>query len=693
MGHDDVTQATQQAVASFADREDASVEEIQDAVEDALIKSGFTMVAKAYIRYRTRHEMHRQATADLMKSYSDLLFSDAKDMDLKRDNANINTDAPMGVMLKLGAEGSKCWAKNYGLPEKFAQMHNDNIVHLHDLDFSFITFNCCQIDLLKVLHGGFNTGHGFLREPNSIRSYAALACIVIQSNQNDMFGGQSISAWDYAMAEGIRKTFRRVFFSELKRAVSYTMANGKANAFLQYFKDLDDSRFPSYTDDKAITFEDETEQSAFNGAFHYACKDIEDETHQAMEAAVHNFNSLHSRAGSQVPFSSINYGMDTTAEGRLATKMTLRAIWEGLGNGETPIFPISVFTMKAGINYNPGDPNYDLFQLACKVSAKRLFPNFCSIDAPYNLKYYKPGDYRSYAVTMGCRTKVMSNINGPEETSSRGNFAFTTINLPMLALAAKGDVARFFELFDKYITMSKEYLEYRYQIIAHKKVKNFPFLMGQGIWMDSEKLGPEDEISEVLKHASLSIGFCGLAECLVALTGHHHGEDAASQELGLKIIGHLREMTDRFTQETHQNWSTFATPAESTAGDFARANQQRFGKIKGVTDREYLTNSMHVPVYYHIKAIDKIRIEAPYHALCNAGVISYVEMDGDPSKNLPAFETIIRAMHDNNMSYFSVNHPVDRDSVCGYTGLIENECPHCHRKEGIETHHLTLPRI
>jgi ribonucleoside-triphosphate reductase len=287
----------------------------------------------------------------------------------------------------------------------------------------------------------------------------------------------------------------------------------------------------------------------------------------------------------------------------------------------------------------------------------------------------------------------MSNINGPEETSSRGNFAFTTINLPMLALAAKGDVARFFELFDKYITMSKEYLEYRYQIIAHKKVKNFPFLMGQGIWMDSEKLGPEDEISEVLKHASLSIGFCGLAECLVALTGHHHGEDAASQELGLKIIGHLREMTDRFTQETHQNWSTFATPAESTAGDFARANQQRFGKIKGVTDREYLTNSMHVPVYYHIKAIDKIRIEAPYHALCNAGVISYVEMDGDPSKNLPAFETIIRAMHDNNMSYFSVNHPVDRDSVCGYTGLIENECPHCHRKEGIETHHLTLPRI
>ncbi|MBR1695177.1 MAG: anaerobic ribonucleoside-triphosphate reductase [Selenomonas sp.] len=400
----------------------------------------------------------------------------------------------------------------------------------------------------------------------------------------------------------------------------------------------------------------------------------------------------------QVPFSSLNFGMDTSPEGRLVTKYLLLAQESGLGHGETAIFPITVFQLKAGVNYNEGDPNYDLFKLACRVSAKRLFPNFVNLDAPYNLQYYKPGDYNSYVATMGCRTRVMSNVNGPEESGSRGNFAFTTLNLPMMALEAIEDVEgavkgytedsdheaiikRFYELVDQYALLSKSYMERRYEVIASKEVKNFPFLMGQGVWLDSEKLEPEDEIREVLKHASLSIGFCGLAECLVALTGAHHGASEDAQKLGLEIVGHIRALTNKFTEDTHMNWTCFGTPAESTAGSFARACKKRFGQIPGVCDRVYLTNSSHVPVYFKIKAMDKIRIEAPYHALENAGHIAYVEMDGDPTKNVKAFEKIVRAMHDADMGYFSINHPVDRDPVCGFTGIIDNECPHCHRHE------------
>ena len=415
--------------------------------------------------------------------------------------------------------------------------------------------------------------------------------------------------------------------------------------------------------------------------YRQACADVAEETHQAMEALIHNFNTLHSRAGAQVPFSSINYGMDTSPEGRLVINEVLNAIEAGLGNGETPIFPISVFQLKSGVNYNVDDPNYDLFRQACKVSAKRLFPNFVNIDAPYNLQYYKPGDYNSCVATMGCRTRVMSNVNGREESGSRGNFAFVTINLPKLALESRGNLEKFFALYDKYITLCHDYLLCRLKTIEEKHVYNFPFLMGQGVWMDSEKLKPTDKIKDVLKHASYSIGFCGLAECLVALTGKHHGQSDEAQQLGLKIVGHLRERTDEYTKLERRNWTTFGTPAESTAGQFQRANRKVYGVIKGVTDRPYMTNSSHVPVYFPICAGDKIRIEAPYHALCNAGHIAYIEMDGDPTKNLSSFEALVRAMHDADMGYFRINHAVDRDPVCGYTGVIANECPHCHRKE------------
>ena len=674
---DDVEKVTESVELAISDTDSIGVEAIQDQVEESLMQHGFFDVAKQYIVYRQKHAQRRLAQKKLMDTYRDIFFTDAADVDLKRDNANINTDASMGIMLKLGAEGAKHFVDNYVLPEEYASADKEDFIHIHDKDFSLITFNCCQIDLLKLFHGGFSTGHGFLREPNSIRSYSSLACIAIQSNQNDMFGGQSINAFDYAMAEGVRKSFKKTLKSELERACGFCEIEpaGEIDFNICTYSETEN---PAAVENlTAIVGNKKIAEKIYK----QACIDVEEETHQAMEALIHNFNTLHSRAGAQVPFSSINYGMDTSPEGRLATREVLNAIEAGLGNGETPIFPISVFQLKAGVNYNIDDPNYDLFRRACAVSAKRLFPNFVNLDAPYNLQYYKPGDYNSYVATMGCRTRVMSNVNGPEESGSRGNFAFVTINLPKLALEAKGNLEEFWKLYDKYINICHDYILFRLHTIEEKHVYNYPFLMGQGVWMDSDKLKPTDQIKDVLKHASYSIGFCGLAECLVALIGKHHGQSEEAQELGLKIVKHLRERTDDYTKREKRNWTTFGTPAESTAGQFQRANRKKYGRIKGVTDRDYMTNSSHVPVYFPIRAIDKILIEAPYHALENAGHIAYIEIDGDPSKNLSAFEAVVRAMHDADMGYFSINHPVDRDPVCGYTGIIANECPHCHRKE------------
>lgn len=689
-----------------------TVEDVQKSIEENLIQKGFFEVAKSYITYQKVHIERKKAAQKLMKSYTNLLFADAKDMDLKRDNANINGDAPMGIMLKLGTEGAKTWADKYALPSKFAEADNLNYIHIHDKDFSYICWNCMNIDLLKLLHNGFSTGHGFIREPQSIRSYAALACIAIQSNQNDMFGGQAINAFDYAMAEGVRKSFKKIVIETI-----YDFCYGyipNVNIDFTTFKDKIKKECDKYTiryteklKNKKYYFDFNSINSIYyvlnsildtdidcaypDRIYNIACRKIEEETKQAMEAVIHNFNSLHSRAGGQVPFSSINFGTDISPEGRLVTKEILNATYDGLGNGETPIFPISIFKLKRGVNYDTTDPNYDLFKLACKVSAKRLFPNFVNIDASYNLKYYQEGNYNSEIATMGCRTRVISDINGDDITGGRGNFSFTTINLPKLALEAKQDIDKFWELLDKYITLSHDYLLYRYNIIVKKHVYNFPFAVGQKIAVGSENLKQEDTLEEVLKHCSLSIGFCGLAECLVALTGKHHGESIESQNLGIEIIKYIRKKTDQYTKDEHLNWSTFSTPAESTAGLFQKSNQKEYGIIKDVTDKNYMTNSFHIPVYYKINAYQKIQLEAPYHELCNAGHISYVEMDGDPTKNLTAFESIVRCMHDSNMGYFSINHPVDRDPICGYTGIIENECPHCHRKEE-EHKHLALKK-
>lgn len=403
-----------------------------------------------------------------------------------------------------------------------------------------------------------------------------------------------------------------------------------------------------------------------------------------MEALVHNLNTMHSRAGAQVPFTSINYGTDTSVEGRMVVKNVLLAAQAGLGNGETPVFPIHIYKVKEGVNYNPEDPNYDLFKLACKVSAKRLFPNFSFLDAPFNKEFYVEGDPNTEVAYMGCRTRVMANYydKSRQVTGGRGNLSFTSVNLPRIAIKAHGDLDVFFEDLDRKIDLIIDQLLERFEIQAKRRVRNYPFLMGQGIWLDSDKLNIDDEVREVLKHGTLTLGFIGLAETLKSLLGVHHGESKEAQNLGLEIVGHMRKRMDDATVKYGLNFSLIATPAEGLSGRFVRMDQEKFGIIPGVTDRKYYTNSFHIPVYFPISAFEKIRLEAPYHALTNGGHISYVEMDGDPTENLEAFEAVIRCMKENGIGYGSVNHPVDRDPVCGYTGIIGDVCPRCGRREG-----------
>ena len=672
------------------------VEHVQDVVEKMLIETGHARTAKSYILYRANRNKVREMNTRLMKTMENLTFQSAKENDVKRENANINGDTAMGTMLKYGSEAAKQFYEMYILNPRHAQAHHDGDIHIHDLDFLTLTTTCCQIDILKLFKDGFDTGHGHLREPQYIESYAALACIAIQSNQNDQHGGQSIPNFDYGMAPGVAKSYKKIYCQNLGRALEL-LANEECGDCVA--KDIMDEaitlcgEWPKLEDGEVYKaaelsllkekYGEEIAVKAQEFAFRRAEKEIDRATFQAMKALVHNLNTMHSRAGAQVPFSSINYGTDTTPEGRLVIKNILKATEAGLGNGETPIFPIHIFKVKEGINYNPGEPNYDLFKLACKVSAKRLFPNFSFIDAPYNLQYYKEGHPETEIAYMGCRTRVIGNTYDPEReiVSGRGNLSFTSINLPRLAILSNHNIDLFFDQLDSKISLVIEQLLERFEIQKKKKVRNYPFLMGQGIWIDSDKLSEDDEVGEVLKHGTLSVGFIGLAECLKALTGFHHGESKESQNLGLEIIAFMRKRMDEASEKYGLNFSLLATPAEGLSGRFVRMDAEKFGKIPGVTDRDYYTNSFHVPVYYSISAFDKIKREAPYHALTNAGHITYIELDGDPQQNLDAFEQVIRCMKESGVGYGSVNHPVDRDPECGFTGIIGDECPKCGRKE------------
>ena len=662
-----------------------TVEQVQDMVEKVLVEEGHAKTAKAFILYRSNRTRSREMNTRLMKVYEDLTFTSAKDSNMKRDNANIDGDTAMGTMLKYGSEGSKQFYEMYVLDPKHANAHNKGDIHIHDLDFLTLTTTCCQIDIARLFKNGFFTGHGFLREPNSIGSYSALACIAIQSNQNDQHGGQSIPNFDYGLALGVAKTF----ISEVARIADILFDGKDVSSVKEELKNYVSDK-EHILDEEGLAFTEKTlcdklgvSSEDAKHVIEKALNATDHATYQAMEALIHNLNTMHSRAGAQVPFSSINYGTDTSAEGRMVIKNVLLANEAGLGNGETPIFPIHIFKVKEGVNYNPTDPNYDLFKLACRVSAKRLFPNFSFIDAPYNLQYYKEGDYNTEVSYMGCRTRVIGNNYDKDRqiVTGRGNLSFTSINLPRLAIESDGNVGLFFEKLDDMMDLVIEQLNARYRIQAQKKVRNFPFLMGQGIWIDSEKLGPDDEVGEVLKHGTLSMGFIGLAECLKALIGVHHGESEEARDLGMEIVTHMRDRMDEESKKTGMNYTLLATPAEGLSGRFVNIDKIKYGVIEGVTDREYYTNSFHVPVYHNISAFEKIKIEAPYHALTNAGHISYIELDGDPLKNVDAFEKIVRCMKESGIGYGSINHPVDRDPVCGYTGIIDDVCPKCGRKE------------
>ncbi len=671
-----------------------TVENTQDVIERILIKHNLSDEAKNFILYRQQRTNARNYNAELTQIYRDLTSKSTADMDLKRENANIDANAPMGLMLRFGSEGSKDFVKRYVLKPEHALAHSKGMIHIHDLDFYLLTINCCQIDLTDLFQRGFSTGHGFLREPQSIQSAAALCCIAIQSNQNDMHGGQSIPMFEYDLAPYVVKSYNK----HLRKVVQIMLRDDDLNlddlkvkveeVYDKYKSALSD---PAQAEIRecvrtylATKHSGDDLERELNYTMEEAYKLTNRECYQAMEAVIHNLNSMQSRAGAQVPFSSINYGTGTTPEQRMIMKNVLLATDAGLGGGETPIFPVQIFKVKNGINTKEGEPNYDLFRLACKVSAKRLFPNFSFLDAPFNMQYYVPGRPETEVAVMGCRTRVFGNDfdKSKQVIPGRGNLSFTTVNLPRLAIEAKGSIDKFYNDLDKVAAMVFDQLLDRFEIIAEKHVYNYPFLMGQGVWIDSYNLNWDDTIREVIKHGSLSLGFIGLAEALVALIGKHHGESEEARKLGLEIISHMRDLTNEQTKKTGLNFSLFSTPAEGLSGRFVKIDKKRYGIIPGVTERDYYTNSFHVPVYYNISAADKIRIEAPYHELCNAGAISYVEMDGDLNKNIDAFEKVILYMRDCGIGYGSINHPVDRCPVCGYVGVINDVCPKCGRHDG-----------
>ena len=679
----------------YEDKKSIKIEDIQDLIEENLKKYEYMDVYEHFSNYRNMRNKSREVFKakehKFLKSIEQLGMGDAKDVDAKRENANVDGDTSMGTMLQFGSTLSKEFAKCYRMKPAFAEAHDSGQIHIHDMDFLPMgTTTCCQIDLNELYKDGFSTGHGFLRTPNSIGSYAALAAIAIQSNQNDQHGGQSIPAFDYYMAPGVVKTYRK----ELKQAIyDFLELEGFLNfvKFKNIEKEISKITTVGYDISELDVYakNEERVMKIFRMANKKAIEKTDRLTYQAMEGFVHNLNTMHSRAGAQVPFSSINFGTDTSAEGRMVIKNFLLATNAGLGKGETPIFPVSIFKVKEGVNYNKKDPNYDLFRLACEVSAKRLFPNFSFIDAPFNKKFYKAGDYNTEVGYMGCRTRVMANVVDESKaiTPGRGNLSFTSINLVRLGIKHgilnndKPDFDGFYEELGSLMDMVKDQLLERFDIQCHRHVYNFPFLLGQGIWIDSKGLKNTDRLKKILKHGTLSIGFIGLAECLKALIGEHHGESKKAWNQGYEIIKFMRDRCDSYAKENKLNFTLLATPAEGLSGRFTNIDRSIYGKIKGVTDREYYTNSFHIPVYYKITIDKKIKAEAPFHELTNAGHITYVELDGDPTSNVNAFEKIVRQMKEAGIGYGAINHPVDRDPVCGFTGVINDMCPGCGRTE------------
>jgi len=607
-----------------------TVENVQDIVETVLVEGGYTKVAKAYILYRHRRTAIREARSELMDIVGEII------KETNRDNANVG-NSPSGKVLQISEAASKSYYLNRALPEDEAEKHIDGDIYIQDLSWYGKTLTCLQIPLGKLLRDGFNNGHGFIRSPKNIRTATALAAIVLQSNQNDMHGGQSYAYFDRDMARyvDIERARQEKILRENLETLGLTAPEEEIEALVE--------------------------------------KHTRHETFQAMEAFIYNLNTMHSRAGAQVPFSSVNLGTDTTPGGRMITDCFLRAYEKGLGKGEAPIFPNLVFKLKYGVNFDKDDPNYDLFQLAMQVACKRLFPTFSFMDSTFNSIYGE--EEVSY---MGCRTRVMGNINGPEVTDGRGNLSFTSINLPRLGIRAEKDIGKFYQYLDETMNFAIKQLVTRYNLQKQLRVRDFPFLMGQKLYVGSEDLKPSDTIEPCIKHGTMSLGFIGLAECLVALTGKHHGQDAGSQALGVSIVSHMRQVCDNASEKHKLNFSLFATPAEQLSGKFTKLDVEKYGVIKGITDKKWYTNSFHVPVECKIGAMEKIALEGPYHKYCNAGHISYIELKSAPGQNVEAYEQLIHAMAEADMGYGAINFPVDICRGCGQQGLHnEEKCVQC----------------
>lgn len=607
-----------------------SVEDVQDVVEKVLIETGHAKTAKAYIIYREKRSRIRDARSELMDAVAEVV------KETNRDNANVG-NSPSAKVLQISEIASKNYYLKRVIPEDEAASHIEGDLYIHDLSWYGKTMTCLQIPLDKLLRDGFNNGHGYIRPPKGIKTAAALSVIILQSNQNDMHGGQSFAYFDRDMVPFVEKEYQRQ-----KKTLGETIKRLGVEVNEEKIREI-------------------------------AYERTEEEVFQAMEGFIYNLNTMHSRAGAQVPFSSVNLGTDISWAGRMVTKNFLQAFEKGLGKGEAPLFPNLIFKIKEGVNFEEGDPNYDLFKLSLQVACKRLQPNYSFQDASFNAPYNA-----EEVAYMGCRTRVIADINGPDVTNGRGNLSFTTINLPRLGIRAQGDLTLFWRHLDEVINLTVKQLLSRYNVQKKLQAMDFPFLMLQKLYVDSEDLGPNDTIEKAIRHGTLSIGFIGLAECLKALMGKHHGESQEAQSLGLAIVSYMRRRCDEAARKYSLNFTLLATPAEQLSGKFTGLDQKRYGLLPGITDKKWYTNSFHVPVEYEISALDKIMIEGAYHKYCNAGHISYVELPSAPNHNLEAFESLIRAMAEADMGYAAVNFPVDICQECGFNGVMETEvCPKC----------------
>lgn len=671
----DVTESGEDIVlaAKIADaiskkvKEQMTVEDIQDCVEMELMKSPRKEVAKKYIAYRNQRNLARKAkTTEIFEE-----IIDAQANDITRENANMNADTPAGMMMKFASEATKTYVDECLLSDEVRDAVYNGYIHIHDKDYyPTKSLTCLQHPLDKILNEGFQAGHGESRPAKRIETAAVLACISMETVQNEMHGGQAIPAFDFYLAPFVRKTYKE----EIDKLSAYTGDD------LDYLKDVPIDDYLR-RDLVGIKGDERLKQHAINMTVN--------RVHQAMEAFVHNMNTIHSRGGNQVVFSSINYGTDTSAEGRCVIREILNTTYEGVGNGSTAIFPIQIWKKKRGVSYLPEDPNYDLYKFACKVTARRFFPNFLNLDATFNQcaewKADDPKRYEHEVATMGCRTRVFENRFGPKTSIGRGNLSFTTVNIVRLAIECmdiedKDDrITEFFHKLDHVLDITAKQLCERYNFQKTALKKQFPLLMGK-LWIGSEELGPDDSVESVINQGTLGIGFIGLAECLIALVGKHHGESEEAQELGLRIVTYFRDKANEYSERFQHNFSVLGTPAEGLSGRFTKMDKKKFGIIKGVTDKEYYTNSSHVPVYFHCTPKHKAEVEGPYHDLERGGHIFYVEIDGDATHNPEAIMNIVDLMDKYNVGYGSVNHNRNRCLDCGYEDATEGltECPHCH---------------